>query len=86
MTTFLSASPNRLGHVGHVTAAGGAHQRAPAADAVDTLLSEEKARAKLIKDAKLKFGIIDDVDLSGVRLYLGKGMEFDTKVDLSPSG
>jgi len=53
---------------------------------VDTLLSEEKARAKLIKDAKLKFGIIDDVDLSGVRLYLGKGMEFDTKVDLSPSG
>ena len=44
---------------------------------VDTLLTEEKARAKLINEAKLKFGIIDDIDVSGVRLYLDKGMQFD---------
>ena len=44
---------------------------------VDTLLTEEKARAKLINEAKLKFGIIDDIDVSGVRLHLDKGMQFD---------
>ena len=37
---------------------------------VDTLLTDEKARAKLINKAKLKFGIIDEIDVSGVRLSI----------------
>ena len=40
---------------------------------VDTLLTEEKARAKLIERAKLKFGISEHVDVQAVRLYI-KGM------------
>ena len=68
-------------YVGHVAAARGApingHVQPPRAVKVDTLLTEEKARAKLINEAKLKFGIIDEIDVSGVRLYLNKGMQFD---------
>ena len=36
------------------------HVQPTCAVKVDTLLTEEKARAKLINEAKLKFGIIDD--------------------------
>ena len=48
------------------------HVQPTCAVKVDTLLTEEKARAKLINEAKLKFGIIDEIDVSGVRLYLNK--------------
>ena len=69
---------NRLGiYIGHMSATSlrlavriNGHVQPTCAVKVDTLLTEEKARAKLINEAKLKFGIMMIIiDVSGVRLY-----------------
>ena len=85
-TTFLTVCvrhrlgicrPRRCGSRRASTHCINGHVQPTRAVKVDTLLTEEKARAKLINEAKLKFGIIDEIDVSGVRLYLNKGMQFD---------
>ena len=83
---------NRLGiYIGHMSATSlrlavriDGHVQPTCAVKVDTLLTEEKARAKLINEAKLKFGIMMIIiDVSGVRLCLdmqfdmARGMQFD---------